>query len=106
LGVGAVGDEGGGRDGDEEMAHDDIEPVNAVTVNDGLGARGLGADRLADTLRRIAVASQGTGVGAVLVQAKDDAGRRFYRRCAAFEDYPVESRTLYLPIKTVVSAFG
>lgn len=66
----------------------------------------LGADRLADALKRIAVASQSIGVGAAPVQAKDDAARRFYRRCAAFEEYPAESRTLYLPIETVVAAFG
>lgn len=52
------------------------------------------------------MASQGTGVGAVLVQAKDDAARRFYLRGAAFEEYPAESRMLYLPIETVVAAFG
>lgn len=51
------------------------------------------------------MASQGTGVGAVPVQATDDAARRFYLRCAAFEEYPAESRTLYLPIETV-AAFG
>lgn len=69
-------------------------------------ARGLGADRLADALRRIAVASQSIGVGAVLVQATDDAAGRVYLRCAASEGYPAESRTLYLPIETVVAAFG
>ena len=41
-----------------------------------------------------------------MVQAKDDAARRFYRACAEFIEYPDESRTLCLPIETVVGAFG
>ncbi|AAK22960.1 hypothetical protein CC_0976 [Caulobacter vibrioides CB15] len=71
-----------------------------------LVGRELGADLLADALRRIAVASQSLGVGAAPVQAKDDAARRCYLRCAEFEDCPEESRRLYLPIETVVAAFG
>ena len=74
--------------------------------------RGLGADRLADALRRIGVASQsigigiGIGIGAAPVQAKDEAARRFHLRCAAFEECPAERCTLHLPIETVVAAFG
>lgn len=34
--------------------------------------KGLGADLLADALRRIALASQTIGIAAVLVQAKDE----------------------------------
>ena len=66
----------------------------------------LGADILADALRRIAVASQSIGIGAVLVHAKDDAARRFYLKCAEFIEYPADSRTLFLPIETVVAAFS
>ena len=44
--------------------------------------KGLGADMLSDALRRIAVASQSIGIGAVLVQAKDDAAKHFYIECA------------------------
>lgn len=68
--------------------------------------KGLGADLLADALRRIAVASQSIGIGAVLVQAKDEAAKRFYLRCAEFIEYPEDSRTLFLPIETVVAGFG
>ena len=57
-------------------------------------------------LRRIAVASQSIGIGAVLVHAKDDAAKRFYMKCAEFMEYPEDSRTLFLPIETVVAAFG
>jgi len=37
------------------------------------------------------------------VQAKDKAARRFYLKCAEFVEYPAESRTLFLPIETVVA---
>ena len=45
------------------------------------------------------------GVGAVLVQAKDGAAKRLYVRYAAFIGDPAESRTLFLPIETVMAAF-
>ena len=61
---------------------------------------------LSDAPRRIAVASQSVGIAAVLVQAKDEAAKRFYMRCAEFIEYPTASRTLFLPIETVVAAFG
>jgi hypothetical protein len=61
---------------------------------------------LSDALRRIALASQSIGIGAVLVQAKDEAAKRFYLRCAEFLEYPEDSRTLFLPIETVIAGFG
>jgi GNAT superfamily N-acetyltransferase len=67
--------------------------------------KGLGADLLADALRRIATASRIVGAGAVLVQAKDEAARRFYLKHAEFIEYPQDSRTLFLPIETVVATF-
>ncbi|MEK7832009.1 MAG: GNAT family N-acetyltransferase, partial [Acidobacteriota bacterium] len=66
---------------------------------------GLGADILSDALRRIAVASQSIGIGAVLVQAKSEGAKRFYLACAEFIEYPADSRTLFLPIETVIAAF-
>jgi hypothetical protein len=61
---------------------------------------------LADALRRIAVASKSIGMGAVLIHAKDDAAKRFCLQCAEFIEYPADSRTLFLPMETVVAAFG
>ena len=87
----------------------DVVPVSVIgrlAVSRAYAGRGLGADILADALRRIAVASQSIGMGAVLVQAKDDNARRFYLACAEFIEYPADSRTLFLPIETVVAAFG
>jgi hypothetical protein len=52
------------------------------------------------------LASQSIGIGAVMVQTKDEAARRFYLRWAEFLEYPEDSRTLFLPIETVVSGLG
>lgn len=68
--------------------------------------KGLGADILSDALRRIAIASQSIGIGAVLVHAKDDHAKRFYMSCAEFIAYPPDSRTMFLPIETVVAGFS
>lgn len=87
----------------------DLIPVSIIgrlAVSLDYAGKGLGADLLSDALRRIAVASQSIGIGAVLVQAKDEAAKRFYLRCAEFIEYPEDSRTLFLPIETVVAAFS
>lgn len=78
----------------------DAEPASVLT------GQGLGVDLLANALRRIAAASQTIGIGAVLVQAKDENARRFYMACAEFFEFPGDSRTLFLPIETVVAGFG
>ena len=87
----------------------DLIPVSVIgrlAVSLDHAGKGLGADLLSDALRRIAVASQSIGIGAVLVQAKDEAAKRFYLRCAEFIEYPEDSRTLFMPIDTVVAGFG
>lgn len=83
-----------------------VSVIGRLAVSRDHAGKGLGADILADALRRIAVASQSIGIGAVLVQAKDEAAKRFYIRCAEFIEYPEDSRTLFLPIETVVAAFS
>lgn len=82
-----------------------VAVIGRLAVDREYGRQGLGADLLADALRRIAIASQNIGVAAVLVHAKDDAARKFYLRCAEFIEYPEDSRTLFLPIETVIAAF-
>lgn len=87
----------------------DVVPVSLIgrlAVCKNYRGQGLGADMLADALRRIAVASQSIGIGAVLVHAKDDAAKAFYLKHAEFIEYPEDSRTLFLPIETVVAAFS
>jgi GNAT superfamily N-acetyltransferase len=83
-----------------------VSVIGRLAVSREHAGKGLGADILSDALRRIAVASQSIGIGAVLVHAKDDAAKRFYMKCAEFIEYPAESRTLFLPIETVVAAFS
>ncbi len=87
----------------------DVIPVSIIgrlAVSRTHAGRGLVADILSDALRRIAVASQSIGIGAVLVQAKDDSAKHFYMSCAEFMEYPADSRTLFLPIETVIAAFS
>jgi GNAT superfamily N-acetyltransferase len=87
----------------------DIIPVSLIgrlAVARDFAGRGLGANLLADALHRIASASQSIGIGAVLVHAKDERAKRFYLACAEFIEYPADSRILFLPIETVVAAFG
>lgn len=83
-----------------------VSVIGRLAVSRSHAGRGLGADILSDALRRIAVASQTIGMGAVLVQAKDENAKRFYLACAEFVEYPAESRTLFLPIETLVAAFS
>ena len=83
-----------------------VSVIGRLAVDRDHVGRGLGADLLADALRRIAISSQSIGMGAVLVHAKDEAAKRFYLRCAEFIEYPEDSRTLFLPIETVVAGFG
>jgi len=83
-----------------------VSVIGRLAVDRAYGGRGLGADILADALHRIAFVSQSIGIGAVMVQAKDDDAKRFYMACAEFIEYPADSRTLFLPIETVIAAFG
>jgi GNAT superfamily N-acetyltransferase len=83
-----------------------VSVLGRLAVSRDHAGKGLGADILSDALRRVAVASQSIGIGAVLVHAKDEAAKRFYMKCAEFIEYPADSRTLFLPIETVVAAFS
>ena len=82
-----------------------VSVIGRLAVSRAHAGKGLGADLLSDALRRIALASRSIGIGAVMVHAKDEAARRFYLRCAEFIEYPEDSRTLFLPIETVIAAF-
>jgi GNAT superfamily N-acetyltransferase len=83
-----------------------ISVIGRLAVSKAHAGRGLGADMLSDALRRIAVASQSIGIGAVLMQAKDEKAKRFYLACAEFVEYPADSRTLFLPIETVIATLS
>lgn len=83
-----------------------VSVIGRLAVDLRWAGHGLGTSILADALRRIALASQSVGIAAVLVQAKDDNAKRFYLHCAEFEEFPTDSRTLFLPIETVLAGFG
>jgi GNAT superfamily N-acetyltransferase len=83
-----------------------VSVIGRLAVSREHAGKGLGADILSDALRRIAIASQSIGIGAVLVQAKDDAAKHFYMKSAEFIEYPEDSRTLFLPIETMIAAFS
>jgi hypothetical protein len=51
-------------------------------------------------------ASRSIGIGAALVHAEDERAKRFYMSCVEFIEYPADSRSLFLPIETVIAAFG
>lgn len=78
-----------------------VSILGRLAVDSGWAGRGLGADLLADALRRIARAADIIGIGAVLVHALDDDALAFYRRQAEFLTFPDRPRTLFLPIATL-----
>lgn len=81
-----------------------VSVIGRLAVGRPYQGRGLGADMLADALRRIALASRSIGIAAVLVHAKDEQARQFYMACAEFIEYPADSRTLFLSMETVIAA--
>src|SRR5271154_3065799 len=81
-----------------------VSLIGRLAVSRDHAGKGLGGDMLSDALRRIAAASQTIGIGAVLVHAKDDAAKRFYVKYGEFIEYPADSRTLFLPLDTVIAA--
>ncbi len=77
--------------------------IGRLAVSRKQAGKGLGADILADALRRIAAASQSIGIAAVVLHAKNEAARRFYMAGAKFIEYPDDGRTLFLPIDRVIA---
>jgi len=81
--------------------------IGRLAVDRQYAGKGLGKDLLSDALRRVAHLSKEIGFAAVMVHAKDSAARDFYFRCTeAFIEFPADSRTLYLPMETVIAAYG
>ncbi len=83
-----------------------VSLIGRLAVTRAYAGQGLGADLLSDALRRIATASRSIGIGAVLVHAKDEQAKAFYLACAEFIEHPADSRTLFLPIDTVIAAIA
>lgn len=83
-----------------------ITIIGRLAVERAFAGRGLGANLLSDALTRIALAAQTIGIAAVLVHAKGEKAKAFYLACAEFLEYPADSRTLFLPVETVMSGMG
>lgn len=83
-----------------------VSVIGRLAVSRSHGGKGLGADMLADALRRIAFASQNIEIAAVLIHAKDNNAKRFYLRCAEFIKFSADSRTMFLPIETLIAGLS
>lgn len=70
-----------------------------LAVDRRYAGRGLGADLVADAILRVVGAAGVIGIAALLVHAKSDAARAFYLRIAEFQEYPADSRILFLPLE-------
>jgi GNAT superfamily N-acetyltransferase len=76
--------------------------LGRLAVDQRARGRGYGELLLLDALARSLAASATIGAAAVLVDAKDDAARRFYERYG-FERLPDQPRRLFLPMRTVAA---
>lgn len=77
--------------------------IARLAVDAGFQGLGLGADLLADALRRCAAASEIAGARAVVVHAIDERAAAFYAR-HGFVTSPLGPLVLLMPIETVRSA--
>jgi GNAT superfamily N-acetyltransferase len=77
--------------------------LGRLAVDKASQRRGIGAGLLRDALRRSLQVSRDVGVRAVLVHAIDVEAMSFYMGYG-FIEFPLGSRTLYLPIETIAKA--
>jgi GNAT superfamily N-acetyltransferase len=75
--------------------------IGRLAVDRSLAGRGIGADLFSDAAQRLASVATIIGIAAIMVHAKDARARAFYLACANFQEYPADSRTLYLPIDAI-----
>lgn len=67
--------------------------------------QGIGPELLRDALRRSLASSKRVGAMAVVVEAENQAARRFYREYG-FLEFPDHANKLFIPMKTVEAAFA
>jgi GNAT superfamily N-acetyltransferase len=73
--------------------------IGRLALDTSVQGRGLGADLLADAIRRCCAASEIAGVRAIVAHAIDDEAARFYERYG-FVRSPLGERIMMLPIET------
>jgi GNAT superfamily N-acetyltransferase len=76
--------------------------LGRVAVSVRFQGQRLGEWLLVDALKRSLEASTAVSFAAVIVDAKDDAGVRFYRRYG-FEPFPEQPRRLFITMETIAS---
>lgn len=76
--------------------------LGRLAVDQRARGRRYGELLLLDALARSLAASATIGAAAVIVDAKDDAARRFYVRYG-FESLPDQPQRLFLPLQTVAA---
>jgi GNAT superfamily N-acetyltransferase len=77
--------------------------IGRLARHERVGAQGVGELLLADAVRRILGAARSVAVFAIVVDAKDDAAARFYRRFG-FQPFPLQPQRLFLPAATALAA--
>ena len=77
--------------------------IGRLAVDNAFKGRKVGVGLLQDALRRTLGAAETVGSRAVLVHAIDGNAVAFYARFG-FIEFPSDSRTMFLPIETIVAA--
>lgn len=62
---------------------------------------GLGRGLLVDAIRRATHVADNVGFRALIIHARDDDARQFYRRLGGFVESPTDPLHLFLPLKEV-----
>ena len=78
--------------------------LGRLAVDRRWSGQGLGSALLIDALRRVRIASDTLAVYAVVVDAKDESARAFYKRFD-FIELPDSAMRLFLPMSTVNHLF-
>jgi GNAT superfamily N-acetyltransferase len=77
--------------------------IGRLALDGSVQGRGLGADLLADAVRRCCAASEIVGARAIVAHAIDDDAARFYLR-HGFVSSPLGERVMLLPIEAAKAA--
>lgn len=77
--------------------------LGRLAVDSAHGAKGIGSGMLQDGFRRCVLAHQNIGAVAIVVHAIDDEAVTFYTQYG-FQLFPTGTRTLFLPMQTVIAS--
>lgn len=79
-----------------------IARMGRLAVDNSIKNKGLGKLLLVDAIKRVQAASRSVGVYALLVDAKDDAAKNFYKKYG-FIELIDEPMTLFMPLASFPS---